>query len=428
MAKLPRILLLALFIFLGSSCQDSSSADIHDEDYAVINCSSSTTDSLEIDCDTIKEYLPLDDSEYPYAGIPRIVIETENHREIKDRETEIPAKLQIWGKNAPESKIMELTIRGRGNYTWHHQPKKPFAIKFTKKQKILGMPKAKKWTLLANYRDRTLIRNALAFEIARQTDIGWTPQGRFVDLIVNRKFLGNYYVCEKIEIKKNRLNLNAESFLLELDTYYDGYQKFRSIKKNFPINIKHPDSLSKVQFSYIQNLVDSTEIALYSSPSSEIHHLIDNQSFALYWIIYELTTNTEPNHPKSVFMHKEKNTPLKLGPVWDFDWQTFVNFRKGFLLKNSLWFDALKKNKAFCQIVKEEWKNNKDKFSSLTTFIDSTANRIKASNEKNFKIWPIKINDNFAGDEEKSFQEAIEILKKNYLHRIEELDSLFLTL
>ncbi len=61
-------------------------------------------------------YLPIDDSEYPYAGIPRIVIETENHREIKDRETEIPAKLQVWGEHAPESEVMELTIRGRGKF------------------------------------------------------------------------------------------------------------------------------------------------------------------------------------------------------------------------------------------------------------------------------------------------------------------------
>ena len=121
------------------------------------------------------DYIPLDDSEYPYAGLPRIVIETENHREIKDRETEIPAKLQVWGEHAPESEVMNLTIRGRGNESWRH-PKKPYAIKFNEKQSILGMPKAKKWVMLANYRDRTLIRNAVALELARKTSLTWTPQ------------------------------------------------------------------------------------------------------------------------------------------------------------------------------------------------------------------------------------------------------------
>jgi hypothetical protein len=73
----------------------------------------STTPASEAQQDqptSITKYLPLDDTEYPYAGIPRIVIETENRREIKDRETEIPAKLQIWGEKAPESEIMELII------------------------------------------------------------------------------------------------------------------------------------------------------------------------------------------------------------------------------------------------------------------------------------------------------------------------------
>ena len=60
-------------------------------------------------------YLPIDDSEYPYADLPRIVIETEDFTQIRDRETKIPAKLQIYGKDAPESDILELTIKGRGN-------------------------------------------------------------------------------------------------------------------------------------------------------------------------------------------------------------------------------------------------------------------------------------------------------------------------
>lgn len=66
----------------------------------------------------------------PYAGIPRIVIETENRRAIKDRETEIPARLQIWGEMAPKSEIMELTIRGRGNSSWTGMPKKSYKIEF----------------------------------------------------------------------------------------------------------------------------------------------------------------------------------------------------------------------------------------------------------------------------------------------------------
>lgn len=79
------------------------------------------------------------------------------------------------------------------------------------------MPRAKKWVLLANYRDRTLIRNSVAFELARKTSLVWTPEGRYAEVFLNRKFMGCYYVCEKIEIKKNRLELGDGAFLLEFD-------------------------------------------------------------------------------------------------------------------------------------------------------------------------------------------------------------------
>lgn len=65
----------------------------------------------------------IDDNEYPYTGIPRIVIETENLQKVADREIEIPAKLQIWGEKEPESEIWDLTIRGRGNSTWKYPQK-----------------------------------------------------------------------------------------------------------------------------------------------------------------------------------------------------------------------------------------------------------------------------------------------------------------
>ena len=131
------------------------------------------------------DYLPLDDSEYPYAGIPRIVIETENHREIKDRETEIPAKLQIWGEKAPESEVMDLTIRGRGNTSWTDMPKKSYKIEFTNKQEILGMPKDRDWALIANYADKTLMKNYLAYHLSAELGALFAPRCDFVELYLN---------------------------------------------------------------------------------------------------------------------------------------------------------------------------------------------------------------------------------------------------
>jgi hypothetical protein len=47
------------------------------------------------------------------------------------------------------------------------------------------MASAKKWILLANYDDKTMLRNALAFHISEMSGTAWTPNSRFVELYLN---------------------------------------------------------------------------------------------------------------------------------------------------------------------------------------------------------------------------------------------------
>lgn len=103
------------------------------------------------------EYLPLDDSEYPYAGIPRIVIETDDFKDIRDNETDIPAKMQIWGDSLPEKKAIRITIKGRG-YSSFDMPKYSYKIELDNKEKLFGMPADKDFVLLSNFRDKTHLK------------------------------------------------------------------------------------------------------------------------------------------------------------------------------------------------------------------------------------------------------------------------------
>ncbi|MDE6125779.1 MAG: CotH kinase family protein, partial [Muribaculaceae bacterium] len=103
---------------------------------------------------------------------------------------------------------VSLSVKGRGNSTWNY-PKKPYALKLDKKDAVLGMPRHKRWVLLANYIDPSKMRNALAFEVARQTEsLAWTPRGTFVDLVVNGRMMGNYYLCEQIRVDPDRVDMS----------------------------------------------------------------------------------------------------------------------------------------------------------------------------------------------------------------------------
>ena len=267
------------------------------------------------------------------------------------------------------------------------------------------------------------MRNALALKVASDTDLKWNPKGVFVELFLNEKFLGNYYLCEKIEVKKNRLNIDKESYLLEFDTNYDEEYKFKTKIKKYPVNIKNPENPTDASFEYIRNYIDTVESIIYKGKwDLDIEDYIDFNSFADYFIVYNVSQNYEINHPKSVFMYKEPNKKLKVGPVWDFDYMTFKPTKLGLCCVGSLWYDKLRKNQNFISILKKKWNSYKKEFLKNDVFIDSIADYIRESNERNLSLWPIDIEGDSIGDEELDFDDAIEMLKNAYKDQISELD------
>ena len=99
-----------------------------------------------------------------------------------------------------------MQIRGHGNTTWL-LPKKPYKLKLDSKASLLGMPAGKTWVLLANYDDKSLLRDQVAFEVGRRLGMAWTPNSRFVELFLNGQYEGNYQLTEEIKIDKNRVNI-----------------------------------------------------------------------------------------------------------------------------------------------------------------------------------------------------------------------------
>ena len=303
----------------------------------------------------------------------------------------------------------------------------PYALKLDKASNILGMPADKRWALLANWIDRTLLRNDVAFAIARATGMDWVPQGRFVDLVVNHRYVGNYYLCEQVRASKNRLNLGGDDFLLEIDTYFDEPNRFLSVNRQMPYMIKSPDpdKLTPGQFDVIQQFIDSLELSLYIEERYEQRNyraLIDFRSFAQFWIVQELTANRESADPKSVYLYKSGNDKLKL-TVWDFDYATFMKL-DSLVLTRGIYYDRLFGDQEFLRCVKQVWNESRQAILDvIQNYIDSQAAYISISEEANHRLWPITGDDKPAGDEDLPFEEAVRQLKQNALHRFSLLDN-----
>lgn len=370
-------------------------------------------------------------------------------------------------------------VRLRGNVTQEF-PKKPFAIKFDKKQSVLGMPAHKRWCLLANWIDRTGLRNDVAVALANQTIVAWqnegleeglvyNPRGQHVEVVFNGIHVGNYLLCEQIKIDENRVNIQKEydeeepkgiyevGYLIEFDDGLDEVNNGRTSKKRLPFQLK--DEVPDEYWTYVYDKVNGIENNLYNKEFSTAYEDLDIYSVIDQWFVLELAMNDEYRHPKSVYYYMDGDKKLKAGPVWDFDWQTFPYFtginqiggRKPNYVgwfgsvgsstintmmytsssSNYMWYSYLVKDATiFNTTVKERWNVMKPYLLGVTRYIDMLAEQNAVSMEYDKTMWPLeskerKSTHNFSGDERMTYEEAITTLKKFINDRVAVMDSHF---
>ncbi len=312
-------------------------------------------------------------------------------------------------------------VRLRGNST-QRMPKKPYAIKLDSKAEVLGMPKHKRWVLLANWLDRTMLRNDLAFYLAQQTG-RWAPRGKHVELVLNGVHVGNYFLCEQIKIDSNRLDiadvgmadLSAQTeeaiaaemgFLLECDQSPDSTEIYFRVSSPVPfyVYIKDPSDAEAgtLGYSYIQNYFSEVGTALHSGDWTTVASLIDYESFADHWLYTEITENQESKHPKSFYMHKTGGGKLSAGPAWDYDWGTFIAMnnigsetstagmvKNYFTMRYTMWYQYLFNDPAFIAVVKSRWAQHRAGFYTTVDYLVGQVDALALSEGYNNVMWPV---------------------------------------
>jgi spore coat protein CotH len=266
-----------------------------------------------------------DDSHlYQVTNLPTVSIHTLNGEIPYDKEHQIVSQLTIISGNGSKLLSEPGTTRERGNAS-RTFPKKPWRIKFDTKQRVLDAPaKAKKWTLINNYGDKTLMRNLLAFELSRRLGMDYTPYGTAVDVLLNGEYKGCYQLCDQVTINKNRVNITEMTpednqgvaltggYLIEVDAYANQEKSWFKSKKGNPVTIKSPDEdeITDNQKQYIYNFFNKME--------NQWPTYLDVNSFLRHFLVGELSGNTDTYW--SVFMYKDRDEDLMhVGPVWDFD-------------------------------------------------------------------------------------------------------------
>ncbi len=344
-------------------------------------------------------------------GLPILEVKTDNSAPIAEKNTYIHGLL-IWdGKEYPTK------IRGRGNASWNHFPKKSYRIKLDKGASLFGLPQNRDWVLTGNYPDKTLIRNCVAHTLsATLSGLEYTPTHIPVHLYLNGEYLGVYTFGDKIENGNGRLdlgepvyegeNLSDVGFLIEIGWDFDRENIYN--KDYFDTDIlrrlfvKDPEitTANNPEIRIIKDFIAKTERAVVTNDGWE--NYIDVDSFADWFILNELTFNTESSFYRSCYLWRPVGGKLKMGPVWDFD-MAFGNHRgdlagyDGWCTTESTyeyitenWMDYLMTYPAFTGRVVARWNEVKEDLLSIAlTAVDEYGGRLEGSQQQNFKRWPI---------------------------------------
>ena len=355
-----------------------------------------------------------DDSRLPQlTNLPTVIIHTQDDVAPYDKEHEITCLVTIISGDGTSVLTDTATIRERGNAS-RTFPKKPYRIKFANKHKVLGSKaNAKKWTLINNYGDKTLMRNQLAFELSRRFGMPYTPFCAYVDVVLNGDYKGCYQLCDQIEVRKNRVDIEEMTpqdnsgealtggYLIEADAYADQEVSMFWSDYGTGVTIKSPDEdeITPEQKEYIR--------AHYSKMEKNWRTYLDLNTFLRHFLVGEMSGNTDTYWSMYLYKHRANDT-LYVGPVWDFD-LAFENDNRTYPISNktdyiyrtcgsttgylkTLVDNIVVKDAAGKQQLASIWADiRRAGFTeeSFIAYINEQASLLAQSQKLNFMRWPI---------------------------------------
>ena len=349
-----------------------------------------------------------------FTGLPIVYITTTGGAAITSKEDSVTGSVSIDsnGTQFPSySGSAYYFLHGNTTATY---PKLPYKMVLDSKSPILGMNTAKNWILLANYDDKTLLRNYLALQMGRMFGMQWTPSSQFVEVVLNGNYVGNYQVTEEVQVDKSRLNINKMSasdnsgnkltggYLIEADDKMedDDHVRFYTSSQNNSFIVHEPSSITTQQLAYINNYMDSAETVLYSDNFTDTvngyRKYIDPLSFVNYFWVNEFSRNNDADFWSSSFLFKDKDSLLEMGPLWDFDLAfgntSFNNNNQStgwYMAQNGTWFSRLLQDPYFKNLAITRWQQERGTLDSLNIMVDAMAKNLNQSEKQNFIVWPI---------------------------------------
>jgi hypothetical protein len=381
---------------------------------------------------------------------------------IADKTTDVPGTIAITSPNGQTSYLPNTgdtdntaTFHIHGNST-ALMPKKPYHVKLNTSLDLLSTmglscpyttgkkpvcDKSKSFLLIANYDDKTLLRDWSASALANAIPMGngyltspakspspsgtstlmpWAPHSLFVELFLNGEYEGSYQLFEEVKVDSHRVNINELSetdtapadvtggYLLEIDpTYHDEAYVFKT-PGGVTIGLDDPDFTPDPevpqQTSYISSYVTTAENGLlgpnFTDPTLGWRAYFDEASAVNFYIVNDVMENVDGgDFASSDYLYKDKNNPLLyMGPIWDFDTSAgnsnyigWVTPPTPFMQDQNPWYKQWFLDPGFRAAVATQWNKLKSDgvFDTWIASIEAQAATLQQSQKNNFGRWPM---------------------------------------
>ena len=266
-------------------------------------------------------------------------------------------------------------IKIRGNST-SSGAKKPYNIKFSESENLLGLGESKKWYLLANFYDKTLMRNKLAYDLAQVLGLSNTSKCTYVDLYLDGVFLGNYLLCESIGVGEDRVDLNIDNndFLFEYEPWigYSNPAAYHTPLCGVLLGYNDREDATRQQKQYLKEFFTKAERALLDGDWDNIERYFDVDSFVNHYLLNEFFKNVDIATSSTRYYLKEGK--LYAGPVWDLDLSTgnadkeyygAIYSTSNLHARNGQWYKWFVQEEKFMELVKARFVEMNDYFVNL---------------------------------------------------------------
>ena len=338
-----------------------------------------------------------------------------------------------------------VSLRYRGNSSFGGD-KKPYSFRtltapleaggVRQKADILGMGQDNNWALLAPYSDKSMMRDLLAFELARPW-MEYTPRGQYCELFLDGIYYGVYILTQVVSKGKHRLNLPdpgnggdaiTGGYILEIDrtdemTYTSRYHPVSPTGAIYyhqytHFQYKHPDyeEMTAAQVNYINACIDAMEYSLWNYQAGgepRYEKYLDVTNFIDYQIAEELGHNVDGYRLSGKFFkRRDSEDPRFKMVVWDMNlaygnadyyqaWRTDTwMYQSNEILNSSydqflvpFWWYKLNSNPDYTAALKKRWKQyrrNNLRQERVMAVVDSLASVLTShgAEQRNSKAWP----------------------------------------